>query len=204
MNQPIESDAILQTISIHEVGHLVVGMAFDRTPQKVTVIFENGIRGCFWQESDDSSWSSFQEICSLLSGPRAQVEILPSSIPSDRLHCFDSRIIQPATDPRTPPVSYYDFTGWEFDVIPVYKMLVRQTWPASGRDIPFGTSIESVWERAEDRLLELFRIPDVQECVRTIAKPLFENRSLDGSTAASAVNNAGVLSRIEAQGLLDF
>lgn len=175
-------------ISIHEAGHLIVAVEVGRQLDKVSLDRIDGKRGCFYK---DQAKNLFAEILCLLAGPRAQVAVAPDSLPPDKLALFQHRILQPAAVRWPPPIAIYDFTGWEFDVIPVYQMLALPDAPAQG--LPFPVTHRQAAERAETALVEFFAAKSVRDAVSRISDKLEAARFLDGQTAMELVHHSKVL-----------
>lgn len=175
-------------IAVHEAGHLIVAVEVGRQLDKVSLDRIDGKRGCFYK---DQAKDLFAEILCLLAGPRAQVAVAPDSLPPDKLALFQDRILQPSAVRWPPPIAIYDFTGWEFDVMPVYQMLALPDAPAQG--LPFSVTHRQATERAETALVEFFSAESVRDAVSRISDKLEAARFLDGQTAMELVHRAKVL-----------
>ena len=123
----------------------------------------------------------------LLAGPRAQVTLLPGSVLPEKLPLFQERIIQPSSSRWSLPEGVYDFTGWEFDIRPVYKYLALPDAPADG-GFPFGTTRQMVVSRAEEVLLRFFGSSEIRVVTTEVAEALLCRRCLPGDEALALVN----------------
>lgn len=188
-------------IACHEAGHLLALRFRNRGIEKVTLDKIDGARGCFLKPVPRDQWTDFDEMLTLLAGPRAQVETCPGSIEPKKLEAFRARIIQPPDDPRFVP-NIYDYTAWEHDVRPVYQMLMRPDWPARG--LGFGVTIATVHIEVEKRLAAFFANRNGIEAVCQIAVRLAEARMLSGSDAEALVVATGTLESAELRALMTW
>ena len=172
-----------EAIAIHEAGHLVVGVAFGRRLEKVSLDLIDGVRGCFWKPVGHDEWNDFEELCSLLAGPCVQVELKPESIPAERRRRFAEQIIQPMEEGRRIPTGVYDYLGWQHDIESVYKRLCLPQ--AQAPNMPFGVTHETVVRSAERKLLKFFNSANVQQYVRRIAERLLADRCISGVVATT-------------------
>jgi hypothetical protein len=190
MNSPVLQSAAENqyTIAVHEAGHLIVAVVVGRKLDKVSLDRIDGKRGCFYS---DYAKDLFAEILCLLAGPRSQVAVLPDSLSAEKLALFENRIIQPSANPLLPPYETYDFTGWEFDIRPVYQMLALPNAPADG--LPFLVTAQKAVERAEIVLKEFFAAGSVRVAVSRVGDSLEALRQVDGRSAVELVRCSGVL-----------
>lgn len=178
-------------IAVHETGHLVVGLAFGRKINEVSLDLIDGKRGCYWPEVGRHDWNDFDEVCTLLAGPRAQVELVPRSIPNEGHLKFSVIIIHPMTEFRVIPDGVYDFTGWQHDIRPIYQRLCLPDTPA--HNMPRGVTHLRVIQRAEVVVREFMRDDLVQRETRKIAERLLQERRFAGDVAEAAVIDSGLL-----------
>lgn len=156
------------TVAVHEAGHLAVGFLLGRKPEKVAIEFVEGKRGCFWLPDDD--WNDFCEVASLLAGPRAQVELCPQSLPTGKLEQFHDKIIHPMPKLYHIPEGLYDFTGWQHDIMPIYRRLCL---PASlAREMPLGYTHSKVIDVAEERVRQFCQHETIKDSLLYIASKL--------------------------------
>lgn len=197
-----EEGAIVEdqhAIACHEAGHLIAARFCERAIDKVSLDRINGKRGCFYKIASKEKWTIFDEMLTLLAGPRAQVELCPDSIGPEKLAAFRASIIQPEDNPREIPAIYH-YTAWEHDVRPVYQMLTRPDWPAPGLDI--GVTVRSVYQEVEKRLLAFFADRAAIAAASEIAARLLDARLLDGGDAEALVKSTGILESEELQDLM--
>lgn len=178
-------------IAVHETGHLVVGLAFGRKIDKVSLDFIDGKRGCFFAKVGRHEWNDFDEVCTLLAGPRAQVELVPSSIPNEGHRKFSAIIVHPMTEFRVIPDGVYDFTGWQHDIRPIYQRLCLPDVPA--HNMPRGVTHIQVIQRAEVAVRKFMREDLVQRETLRIAATLLLERQFAGDVAMAAVKDSGLL-----------
>lgn len=190
MDFPISiADADPWAIAIHEAGHLAAGFLLGREILKVTISFQDdGKRGCYYSPIDDNKWNDFDEVVILLAGPRAQIELIPESLPDGKARLFEERIILPMPSARRKPAGVYDSTGWGNDIDYVYKLLCYPDAPT--RRMPFHLTHRRIVDLAEQRVLEFCRDPGIQECLRFIAKEILETRGIEGPAVAEVIEKS--------------
>lgn len=177
MTDTAQEDADPWTIAVHEAGHLAVASVLGRETERVSLDCIDGKRGCFYFPIEPENWNDFDEVASLLAGPRVQVELCPESIKQTSLKLFQDKIIQPMTGPRQKPAAIYDSTGWQYDIEPVYTRLTRPDWPAIG--MPLSITHRRVIEIAEARLKSFSRDENIRACLIQLAKAIHRDRFLD-------------------------
>lgn len=153
MNEEHNKEPDRWMVAVHEAGHLIVGVLRGRKLKCVSLEAIEGQRGCFWDLSASAGLDQLSEMLGLLAGPRCQVACLPGSIDPDKLEMFQSRVIQPQTNRWEIPAKIYDYTGWQFDVGPVYSYLA---WSEAPSDQSGHVPRRTVVERAEEMLLRFF------------------------------------------------
>lgn len=178
-------------IAVHETGHLVVGLAFGRKIEKVSLDLIDDKRGCYWPKVGRHEWNDFDEVCTLLAGPRAQVELTPSSLPRESRMKFSEVIIHPITETGMIPDGFYDYAGWQHDIWLVYQRLCLPNAPA--HNMPRGVTHLQVIQRAEVAVREFMREDLVQRETLKIAEGLLRERRFSGDVAEAAVKNSGLL-----------
>lgn len=196
--QIVEDDHV---IACHEAGHLIAARFCEQAIDKVSLDLIEGKRGCFYKITGDEKWTCFDEMLTLLAGPRAQVDVRPDSIAPEKLDAFKARIIQPQDDPRFVP-HIYDYTAWEHDVTPVYKMLLRADWPAKG--LGGSVTVATVHNEVEERLAAFFADRKGAEAVLHIAVRVAEARILTGGEAEALVAATRILESAELRALMTW
>jgi hypothetical protein len=171
-------------VSIHEAGHLIAGVACGRIVEFVSIELVEGKRGCRWDPANKHEWNDYSEFLCLLAGPRAQVACATDSLPTEKIFLFRERIIQPTKDPRYLPEGIYDYTGWEFDVKPIYS---RLRMPEAPSDMGFLSSVAKVVDVAEEKLKCFFEKETNRLGTLEIAQMLHEHKIVRGATSAEWV-----------------
>lgn len=190
-------------IAIHEAGHLAAGFLLGREIEKVTItIQEDGKRGCYYYPIDDSKWNDFDHVMTLLAGPRAQVEMIPESLSEGKARLFEERIILPMPSPGEMPCGVYDSTGWEFDIKYIYRLLCFPGAPARG--MSFQIKHQTIIDRAEQRVRDLFKDTGVQESLRYIAKEIREAELIEGQEVIEVINRSKLIGRTNGKGFLSW
>lgn len=188
-------------IAIHEAGHLAAGFLLGRHIEKVTIVIqEDGKRGCYYSPIDDSQWSDFDEVATLLAGPRAQVELIPGSLPDGRL--FEDRIILPMAGPRLMPKGVYDLTGWDKDIEYIYKLLCFPDVPA--REMPLNFTHRKIVDLAEVRVREFCRDPQIQGSIVSIAKDILARGQIAGREVEEMIGRSSLSKHADGKGFLSW
>jgi hypothetical protein len=195
-----------RTVAFHEAGHLAVGLIVRRTILKVSIDLVDGKRGCFWkkpetEEEEENGWDVFSDFCCLLAGPRAQITLVPSSLPTEKLSVFAQRIVQPAENRFQPSMKPYDHTGWQHDMEAVYNHLTLPDAPADVSNLRSPTRLQAL-DRAEAVLLNCLSARGVTEAVTQVADGILSARLLTGSAAEELVRSTGLLANDAACSLL--
>lgn len=179
-------------LAVHEAGHLIIGVLVGRRPSHVSLDEVDRRRGCAWEPGTECGWDDISEMLCLLAGPRAQVSLLPHSVNPEKLSRFQERIIQPTQNQWQLPEGIYDCTGWDNDVIPVYKFLTMPDIPED-LDLSLGTTRRQVVDRAEERLKRYFSKNEIQRATERIAVSLLASRRVNAPDAVRLVHQEGDL-----------
>ena len=182
---PAKNDHV---ISVHEIGHLIVGCLLGRHLEKATIDFHEGQRGCFWAHNSKDMDDHIEYMC-LIAGPKSQVLFCPDSLPHDKIKVFNRRIIQPTPLPHQIP-EIYDLTGWQYDIRPVYKYLFYPSFPVD-RSRSSQTHRQLI-DHIETALTAFFCEAPVRAAVENIANELEKYRLLTGDAAMKLVRSTGL------------